>query len=122
MRKYFSKFIILLAVLCLLLPAGNSQAKKKSSTYASEGTAFHAFSGQTDGTSPVYRFFSSKKGDHFYVMSDSTPPKDYKSEGVAFYAYSSQASGTSPVYRFLSSRSEERRVGKEVSTGWAPEH
>lgn len=56
--------------------------------------------------SPVYRFFNTKSGTHFYTISANE--RDvvlaqypwFTLEGVAYYAYTAQESGTAPVFRF----------------------
>jgi len=37
--------------------------------YAYEGVAFYVYANQTDGASPVYRFYNSSTGDHFYTAA-----------------------------------------------------
>lgn len=81
------------------------------SGYVREGTAFHAMAASNTATAPsapivqnpaqvpVYRYFSSKAGDHLYTTTQSTY-SSYIDEGIAFYAYASQATGTVPVVRF----------------------
>jgi len=60
---------------------------------------------------PVYRFFNSKTGAHFYTASagerdfvSGTYP-DFKYESIAFYAMSGSSTGTSPVFRFFNPQS-----------------
>lgn len=58
---------------------------------------------------PVYRFYNTKTGAHFYTMS--VPERDniiaslkeFNYEGALFYAYAGAGSGLSPVYRFYNS-------------------
>ena len=60
--------------------------------------------------SPVYRFYNTATGAHFFTMNagerDSViaiyPSFTY--EGIGFYAYGAQATGTSPVYRFYNTQ------------------
>lgn len=60
--------------------------------------------------SPVYRFYNTVTGTHFYTSSAAE--RDYVSakylqfsyEGIAFYSYGSSVSGTSPVFRFYNIR------------------
>jgi YD repeat-containing protein len=82
-------------------------AQTSSFGYASEGTAFYANIVQVADTLPVYRFYNTKNGDHFYTTSEdekntvsNNPDSGYVFEKIAFYAYSSQISETTPVYRF----------------------
>lgn len=116
MKTGHKKIIFLLLVLTFLLFGKNSladynyegvkfyapNASAAASSYAAEGIAFYAYTTQTDTAVPVYRYFDSSSGDHFYSTSSATPP-GYASEGVAFYAYPTQAAGTLPVYRFFNS-------------------
>ncbi|KQM70115.1 hypothetical protein [Xylophilus sp. Leaf220] len=60
--------------------------------------------------SPVYRFYNTATGAHFFTMNAaerdgviSTYPS-FSYEGIGFYAYGAQASGTSPVYRFYNTQ------------------
>ena len=56
--------------------------------------------------SPVYRFYNTRTGTHFYTISASerdTVINNYPQfafEGAMFYAYTGQMAGTAPVYRF----------------------
>ncbi|MEO8249780.1 MAG: serine protease [Burkholderiales bacterium] len=58
------------------------------------------------GRTPVYRFYNSTTGAHFYTVSQAE--RDFvignypvfKYEGVAFNAYAGPAAGQTPVYRF----------------------
>jgi hypothetical protein len=60
-------------------------------------------------TSPVYRFFNSNAGGHFYTISEAeknTVLANYswlRYEGAGFYAASGAQAGMSPVYRFFNS-------------------
>ncbi|MCX8028176.1 MAG: trypsin-like peptidase domain-containing protein [Thermodesulfovibrionales bacterium] len=62
------------------------------------------------GRVPVYRFFNTQAGGHFFTISEAE--KDYvrntfphfNYEGTGFYAYSSSQSGLTPVYRFFNTR------------------
>jgi hypothetical protein len=74
-----------------------------------EGPVFCAFTSETDGTSPVYRFWSDKYSQHFYTISEyerdyviQTWPGIWIYEGPVFYAFAYHAEGTSPVDRFWS--------------------
>ena len=55
---------------------------------------------------PVYRFYNTKTGTHFYTISGTerdTVLNNYPQfayEGAVFWAYTSQQGSTSPVYRF----------------------
>ncbi len=89
-------------------------AQSSPSAYAVEGTAFWAHTSQKENSLPVYRFFSSRSGDHFYTISsdektslENNSSAGYAYEGAAFWAYTSQVSGTVPVYRFLNSKNSD---------------
>lgn len=57
-------------------------------------------------TSPVYRFYNTQTGTHFFTISESEKNSviqnypQFHFEGAVFYAYQTQQSGASPVYRF----------------------
>ena len=59
---------------------------------------------------PIYRFFNTRTGTHFYTASSDerdhvlSAYKEYVYEGAVFYAYSSSVNGASPVYRFYNTR------------------
>ena len=73
--------------------------------YSYEGIAGRCLSTQEQGTTPLYRLWSSGSlGDHFYTTSwqerDIATARDgYTYEGVACYVYPQQRSGTCPFYR-----------------------
>jgi predicted phosphodiesterase len=77
-----------------------------------EGIAFRAFaSALADGLMPVYRFWSSSSGAHFYTLDEAerdkllgTASNLWTYEGVAFYSYPAGhgPAGTLPVHRFWS--------------------
>lgn len=81
-------------------------------TFGRFDVAYDAALGQWLGKStgiqrnPIYRFYSSKTGAHFFTSSfkerdyiiDKNPGFSY--EGVAFYAPVSQQESTNPVFRF----------------------
>lgn len=77
-----------------------------------ESGGFKAFDdAQVAGTAPVFRFFDSKDGGHFFTISTterdqvlSTRP-DLKYEGVGFYeSQASQGANTDAVYRFFDTK------------------
>lgn len=79
---------------------------------AYEGTSFGSFGeGSYPGTSPVFRFFDTKEGGHFYTISAAerdqvlaTRP-DLKFEGTAFYELTaSQGANTDAVFRFFDTK------------------
>ncbi|MDR6886596.1 MULTISPECIES: serine protease [Variovorax] len=59
---------------------------------------------------PIYRFFNTRTGTHFYTLSVAerdlviTKLREYSYEGPAFFAFAAAAPGTSPVHRFLNTR------------------
>ncbi|CAN5205773.1 hypothetical protein BH09ACT1_BH09ACT1_02170 [soil metagenome] len=77
-----------------------------------EGAAFRAYTTQAPGTVPLYRFWSSRLGDHFYTTNAAE--RDYiighydhatwNYEGVAYYVFPNDSpySGTLTVARFWS--------------------
>ncbi len=89
-------------------------AQTNSSGYAAEGIAFYAYdpgAAQPSGTLPVYRFYNSTTGDHFYTASESekdslvnNSSSGYSLEGTVFFADASQADPAEvAVYRFYDS-------------------
>ena len=58
-----------------------------------------------DTPMPVYRFWNSAAGDHFYTIDPAKRQElinasQWADEGIAFYAFSEQKPGTAPVYYF----------------------
>ncbi len=106
-----------------------------------EGIAFYAYTrAAAPNLLPVYRFWSSKDGYHFYTINGTEKDKLLKqnppvwiSEGTAFYAYpaGSQPAGTKPVYRFWSDRgsghfytmseAEKAKLLNQKPTAWLSE-
>ncbi len=79
---------------------------------AYEGTSFGSFAdGRFPGASPVFRFFDTKEGGHFYTISAverdhvlATRP-DLRFEGTAFYEFTeSQGANTDAVFRFFDTK------------------
>ena len=59
--------------------------------FSFEGEAFSAYATEVEGSIPVYRFFNSTTGSHFYTPSVTerdavSELPDYQPEGVAYYA------------------------------------
>jgi len=58
------------------------------------------------GVKPVYRFFNTNTGAHFYTMSElerdsiSDNLTNYNFEGIAYYGYESDRPEVTPLYRF----------------------
>ena len=70
-----------------------------------EGVAFYAYGSQVAGSSPVYRFYNTQTGRHFYTMSAverdiviGTPGYSY--EGPSWYAQEASGGIAAAVYRF----------------------
>ena len=79
---------------------------------AYEGTSFNSFGeGSFPDAAPVFRFFDTKEGGHFYTISAAerdqvlaTRP-DLKFEGTAFYEFTaSQGTNTEAVFRFFNTQ------------------
>lgn len=75
-----------------------------------EGVGLNAVNPATDTTAaPVYRFFDTKFGTHFYTSSATerdtvaATRSDLVSEGVGFYEHNTAQAGDVPVYRFFDS-------------------
>ena len=89
-------------------------ANTNKSGYLIEGVAFYAYNSQITNTLPVYRFFNSANGDHFYTISEDekkslidNPQWGYSYENIAFYTYNSQLIGSLPIYRFYNSTNSD---------------
>jgi len=83
--------------------------KYVGTNYSLEGTAFYAFPATQTGALPVYRFYNSSNGGHFYTISEAEKNyvvanmgATYQLEGIAFYAYPDTSTDLAslPVYRF----------------------
>lgn len=79
--------------------------------YSYEGPAFYTYptaSGAT-GLSPIYRFFNTRNGSHFYTINASERDSiianlpHYSYEGISWYAQTAGVAGTVPLYRFFHS-------------------
>lgn len=82
------------------------QATRSDLVY--EGVGLNAVDPAVDSTAaPVYRFFDTKFGTHFYTSSTterdavSAARSDLKYEGVGFYEHATAQSGDAAVYRFF---------------------
>jgi hypothetical protein len=67
-------------------------------------------SGTATGVAPVYRFFNTQVGVHFYTISAAerdnvinTLPQ-YSYEGVGYYAYDAPQTGSLELYRFFNTQ------------------
>jgi uncharacterized protein YkwD len=81
------------------------ELRARAGSFAYEGPAFEASNQAGGGLSPVYRFFNSATGVHFYTISETeknhiqqTLPQ-FQLEGVAYYASQVAATGYRPLYR-----------------------
>jgi hypothetical protein len=80
--------------------------KNLSSIYRYEGIGYQVNVSNPDNKLPLYRFYNTKRGVHFYT-ANATEANDviarlsgtYKYEGVAYHVSENPANGT-PVYRF----------------------
>jgi len=70
-------------------------------------------------TVPFHRFYSAKKDDHFYSMSNNTPP-DYAYEQVACYVYPSPICGSVPLYELYAVAASDTAytVNETERNGW----
>jgi hypothetical protein len=84
--------------------------EKYPSVWVYEGVAFTAASAQFNSSLvPVYRFWSSAIGCHFYTVSESekaafqSQTQAWRFEGTVFYAYpeGKQPANSKPIYRFV---------------------
>ncbi|MFA4817333.1 MAG: M4 family metallopeptidase [Parcubacteria group bacterium] len=72
-----------------------------------EGIAYQAFDESGENLMPLYRFFNTQTGFHFYTQNSAEkdniiatlPVWNY--EGIAYYTYSTSQPGTTAVYRFF---------------------
>jgi hypothetical protein len=79
--------------------------------YTSEGFQCFVYSRQVAGTVPLYRYWKSSIGDHFYTtntnaIGTTTPGATgrygYTSEGIAGYCFPRNSAGRVPLYRYWS--------------------
>ena len=82
--------------------------------YNDEGIAFSVYHNQVTNTTPVYRFYNTQTGFHFFTIDpneranvNAHPAWGYNDEGIAFYAYPSQQSSAVSVYRFYNTKTGE---------------
>jgi len=125
MRKINTKIILILAIFVSLLFAkevfaasGGYQFENtafyghaSSVGYIYEDRVFYAFANQATDSLPVYRFYNSTTGDHFYTISENekdtlinNSQSGYVYETIAFYAFQSKIGNSVPVYRFINSK------------------
>jgi hypothetical protein len=78
-----------------------------SETFRPEGDGFFAFSEEVEDGVPVYRFFNTEAGGHFFTTDASERDfvlnnlPQFNFEGVGFYGFAGEISGALPVYRFF---------------------
>ena len=79
--------------------------------YRSEGAESLVYTGRVTGTVPLYRYWNSALGDHFYTTASSeigtTAPGEtgqhgYVSKGIVGYCFPSSVPGTVPLHRYWS--------------------
>src|SRR5207249_10093370 len=82
--------------------------------------------------SPVYRFFNSQLGTHFYTISEAEKNSvlvnypEFTYEGPLYYATTTTGDGRAPLYRFYNTRtgahfyttSAEERDHVELTWAW----
>tara|TARA_Y100001960_G_C14521369_1_gene751464 strand:- start:139 stop:876 length:738 start_codon:yes stop_codon:yes gene_type:complete len=82
---------------------------RQSAFFNSEGTGFEAIAAADDSAQdsvPIFRFFNTKTGGHFFTASEVerrvvSSMDDFVSEGVGFRAFDVDTSSTVPIYRFF---------------------
>ncbi len=83
--------------------------------YVSEGTAFFAYSSQTDNTSPIYRFYNLNTRYHFYTASESE--KNNISQ-ISVYRFYNKTTGD---HFYTASESEKGILENNQKSGYLPE-
>ncbi|MDA9314294.1 matrixin family metalloprotease [Alphaproteobacteria bacterium] len=81
--------------------------------FLAEGIGFEALgptADNVDSSIPIYRFFNTVLGSHFYTADESEKDavmemQDMLYEDVGFRAFSSETASTDPVYRFFNTGS-----------------
>jgi hypothetical protein len=81
----------------------------QNSSFNSEGVGFEALSTSDvdiNGSVPVYRFFNSKLGSHFFTSFEAEKEhvlglEDFTYEGIGFRAFDTDSASTVPIYRFF---------------------
>jgi hypothetical protein len=77
-----------------------------SGTYHYEGVAYTVNTGNPANNQPLYRFFNTRTGVHFYTASETEKNLTlanlpyYNYEGVAYYVCTSPPSDSRTVFRF----------------------
>jgi hypothetical protein len=78
-----------------------------------EGVGYNAVNPTSSdpNAAPVYRFFDTHDGGHFFTTSTTERDQvemtraDMKFEGIGYYEHTSQLAGDAPVYRFFETTS-----------------
>jgi len=82
----------------------------RDTIYAALGQGLFKRTLSTGTLAPVYRFFNTLRGGHFYTISETERDyiihdlPQYTYEGVKFYVNKSQYANTRPVFRFFNTR------------------
>ena len=89
---------------------------------------FYAYKTQTAGSQPVYRFFNTTTGTHFYTIV--TAEKDFVIqnypvfvyEGPVYYAMNTPVTGSEDLYRFYNTQDRrsllhDQRLGTRLRLG-----
>jgi hypothetical protein len=67
------------------------------------GITAYVYDGAATGTTPVYRYYNTSTGYHFYTSNWTElygGGGNWSYEGIAYYVYTSQETGTVPLYRW----------------------
>jgi hypothetical protein len=79
-----------------------------SKVYTLESVAYYLNTANSDNKTPLYRFYNTKQGVHFYTASETeknnvvaTLSKVYVLEGEAYKVCATNVAGATPVYRFF---------------------
>ncbi|MEM7222343.1 MAG: FG-GAP-like repeat-containing protein [Pseudomonadota bacterium] len=78
-------------------------------SFVFEGPSFKGVSESDMGADPVFRFFNTLSGVHFYTISQEerdailAAAPEFVLEGVAYFAHATETPGTTPLFRFFNS-------------------
>lgn len=79
-------------------------------TWTYEGEKYSVYDSGQPNTVPVYRFFNSQNGSHFYTTSEierdqvASTASWMEFEGVKFYVHETEQPSSTPVYRFFNTQ------------------
>ena len=100
-------FIVLLGLIATSIVSASPAA----AGYHYEGIGFYTEASPTDANTPIYRFYNSRNGEHFFTVSpeeksaiEANPSWSYHYEGIAFYGMTSSNATNTPMYRFYNTR------------------